>query len=109
MIQYQDTATGQIWMMEDGYDFSNNTNVPTTLSSTVVPKPSEAHVWNGSGWTLDQLKEDELFNKDLKRQIKELEVQVTERRIREAIMSGDSTFITGIDTQIAALRAQLRA
>ena len=40
-------------------------------------------------------------------QIAALEVQVTPRRIREALLSGDYSFIQGVDAQIAALRAQL--
>ena len=108
MIRYQDTVTGQIWEMEDGYDFSNNPNVPTTLSTTIIEQPSLAHVWNGTGWDLDQVKEDLIFNNDIKRQIKELEVQITERRVREAIINNDSSFLTGINTQIEALRTQLR-
>jgi hypothetical protein len=40
-------------------------------------------------------------------QIAELEAQLTPRRIREAVLSGDNTFIAGIDAQIAAIRATL--
>jgi hypothetical protein len=40
-------------------------------------------------------------------QIAILEAQITSRRIREAILSGDNTFIQGIETQIQALRNQL--
>lgn len=40
-------------------------------------------------------------------QIAALEAQVTPRRIREAVLSGDSSFIAEIDAQIAAIRATL--
>lgn len=40
-------------------------------------------------------------------QIAALEAQVTPRRIREAVLSGDSSFIADIDAQIAAIRATL--
>lgn len=40
-------------------------------------------------------------------QITELEAQVTPRRIREAVLSGDNSFIAGIDAQIAEIRATL--
>lgn len=40
-------------------------------------------------------------------QIAELEAQVTNRRVREAVLSGDKSFIESIDAQIAAIRATL--
>lgn len=40
-------------------------------------------------------------------QIAELEAQVTPRRIREAVISGDNSFIANIDAQIAAIRATI--
>ena len=40
-------------------------------------------------------------------QIAELEAQVTPRRVREAVLSGDKSFIESIDAQIAAIRATL--
>ena len=40
-------------------------------------------------------------------QIQELESQITPRRIREAIVTQDYTFIQGIETQITNLRNQL--
>lgn len=41
------------------------------------------------------------------RQIAELESHQTPRRIREALLSGDHSFIESIEAQIAALRSQL--
>ena len=41
------------------------------------------------------------------RQIEELEAKQTPRRIREALLSGDHSFIESIEAQIAALRSQL--
>ena len=40
-------------------------------------------------------------------QIAELEASITQRRLREAILTGDKTFIDSVDAQIAALRVQL--
>lgn len=40
-------------------------------------------------------------------QIAELEAMITPRRMREAILSGDSSFIESIDVKIAALRGAL--
>lgn len=40
-------------------------------------------------------------------QIAELEAQLTPRRLREAVLSGDSSFISSIDSQIATIRATL--
>ena len=42
-----------------------------------------------------------------KLQIIALESQITPRRIREALLSGDHSFIESIEAQIAALRSQL--
>jgi hypothetical protein len=39
--------------------------------------------------------------------IRNLEAQVTGRRLREALVTGDSTFIVGIELQIDVLRAQI--
>ena len=44
----------------------------------------------------------EIYNK-----IAELEASITQRRLREALLTGDSSFIDSVDAQIAALRAQL--
>lgn len=40
-------------------------------------------------------------------QIAVLEAQITPRRIREALLSGDMSFIAELDVQIAQLRQQL--
>lgn len=40
-------------------------------------------------------------------QIAALEAQVTSRILREAVLSGDNSFIADIDAQIAAIRATL--
>ena len=43
----------------------------------------------------------------IRRQIAELESHQTPRRIREALLSGDHSFIESIEAQIAVLRNQL--
>lgn len=52
MKTYQDTETGKLHAFDDGIDpFKlNNRNIPTTLSKTVIPQPSESHVWFNGGW-----------------------------------------------------------
>ena len=52
MQHFQDTETGQIHAFEDGIDpFSlGYRSIPLTLSSTVIPKPSEEHVWLEGRW-----------------------------------------------------------
>ena len=40
-------------------------------------------------------------------QIAELEKSITDRRWREAFLTGDKSFIESVDAQIAALRKQL--
>lgn len=41
------------------------------------------------------------------KQIADLEAQITPRRVREAVLSGDNSFIASIDSQIATLRLGL--
>lgn len=41
------------------------------------------------------------------RELIALELSVTPRKIREAILTGDHSFIKAVDSQIAALRGQL--
>lgn len=55
MKTYQDTETGMLHAVEDGVDpfRLNNRNIPTTLSETVIPKPSESHVWHEGTWVKD--------------------------------------------------------
>lgn len=43
----------------------------------------------------------------IREQIAALEATITSRRLREAVLSGDHTFVQSVDAQIAALRAQL--
>jgi len=43
----------------------------------------------------------------IQEQIAAIEVQITPRRIREALLSGDMSFIAALDVQIAQLRQQL--
>jgi hypothetical protein len=45
-------------------------------------------------------------NADIDAQIRALEARITQRRLREAVLSGDMSFIADIEAQIAALRVQ---
>lgn len=49
----------------------------------------------------------EVAKADIKNQIIELEAQVTPRRIREYIITGDKAFIQDIEDQIINLRTEL--
>lgn len=55
MKTYQDTETGQLHAFDDGVDpFKlNNRNIPSTLSETVIPKPSDSHIWFKGAWVKD--------------------------------------------------------
>jgi len=70
-----------------------------------VPCPTEAEI---NAAVNSQAELDKKFNAGIDAQIIELETQVTQRRIREAIITGDKTFITDIDAQITTLRATRR-
>ena len=63
----------------------------------------------GPGWRYEdgQLLEPLHPPRDIQAEITALEAKVTERRKREAMISGDYSYIADIDAQIAALRAQL--
>jgi hypothetical protein len=63
------------------------TQITDDEAEELRPKPSHAEVVRG--------------------QILALESTVTQRRVREALLSGDHSFIEGVDEQIAALRATL--
>ena len=43
----------------------------------------------------------------IKKQIADLEAQITSRRVREAVLLNDHSFLQSIDDQIISLRAQL--
>ncbi len=55
MKTYQDTETGELYVFDDWIDpFKlNNRNIPTTLSETVIARPSEFHVWFNGSWVQD--------------------------------------------------------
>lgn len=50
---------------------------------------------------------EEIRTYQLRKKIAELEATVTPRRLRDAILSGDSSFILDVDAQIQALREEL--
>lgn len=54
---------------------------------------------------VDITSEIEAENK--KKQIAELEAQITPRRLREALLSGDTSFIDSVEQQIQAIRNNL--
>lgn len=56
MKHYQDTETGMIYAFEEDYDpfTANNRNIPTTLTETIKPKPTDSHVWHQGDWIRNQ-------------------------------------------------------
>lgn len=50
MKKYQDTATGTEWHFDDGVDVEALPNVPQTLTTTIIPRPSESHDWVNGAW-----------------------------------------------------------
>lgn len=67
-----------------------------------IPCPTFEELYAGSlAISADQYKQSVLV------QISELEAQITPRRLREAVLSGDKSFIESVDAQILVLRASL--
>ena len=88
-------------------------------STAIAPQGNENN-FTGSGWVYvdraaleaqkaaNALETAEVQRKlGIQKQITDLEATITNRRIREAQMTGDMTFISGVDAQIAVLRGQL--
>jgi hypothetical protein len=50
---------------------------------------------------------DMIANREITKQIVELEALITTRRIREALISGDNSFIKNVDLEIDKLRGEL--
>ncbi|WP_062034601.1 hypothetical protein [Acinetobacter sp. BMW17] len=61
MKHYQDTQTGQIYAFEEDFNpfFSDNRNIPKTLTDVIKNKPTETSVWYGGDWIE---KSDALFD-----------------------------------------------
>jgi hypothetical protein len=50
---FQDSRTGYIWAFEDSDNVTaliDRGIAPVTLKYEVIPQPTPAHTWNGSGW-----------------------------------------------------------
>lgn len=62
-------------------------------------------VWDYREKTIEELTEEK--RQSLLNDIVALEAKITNRRIREALISGDNSFIDGIEKQIADLRSKL--
>lgn len=84
----------------DSLNIVDNQIVSWNFSNIPMPTAEELAVCEAAVLA-KQAKADKLA------QIAALEAQVTPRRIREAVLSGDSSFIAEIDAQIAAIRATL--
>lgn len=81
-----DVAAGGVSMLPIGAKLITDDEARSMLSA-LLPAPTAAEL--------------------IRQQIAELESQQTPRRIREALLSGDHSFIESIEAQIAALRTQL--
>lgn len=94
-IFYRKTDRAEIVIKEIGEVSDTFTNLaPTTIFDT----------WQNGAWVTDTVAEQ---NANLVSQISELEKQVTQRRIREAILGLDNGWLSGIEQQIEVLRGQL--
>ena len=106
MQTFIDTTTQKVYQLDDDVtmvttDGVNSfvtshgqqlTSLPTTLKSYVMATvPTAARVIPAE------------------QQIYILENSITARRVREAVLTGDHTFIQSVETQIAALRSTLPA
>jgi len=53
MQRFQDKETGIEWHFEDDVaDVFQFRDTPKTLTTTIKPRPSDAHVWIGGAWVL---------------------------------------------------------
>lgn len=50
MKKYQDTLTGKEWHFEQDVDIAELPNVPQTLTTIIIPRPSESHDWSNGSW-----------------------------------------------------------
>jgi hypothetical protein len=88
-------------------------------STPIAPQGNENN-FTGAGWVFvdraaldaqkaanEALAAEATRKQNIQNQIMELEKSITERRKREAMLSGDTTFIAGVDAQIAVLRGTL--
>lgn len=64
-------------------------------------------LYDGNGNVIES-REIPLSSTDIDMQIIALESKITARRLREAILTGDRSFIANIDAQIATLRLQYK-
>ena len=67
---------------------------------------TQGDLWDGKVFTTPEPTPQERAEA-IKGRIIALEAQQTPRRLREAVISGDKTFLADIETQIVALRAAL--
>lgn len=108
MQTFQDITTGQLWAFDDGVNPHDYPSTPKTLSTTIIEKPSEAHVWQNGNWVLDSQKQIEVANQQVLAQIASLEATITQRRVREAVLGTDNGWLANVEAQIGALRQQLQ-
>jgi hypothetical protein len=105
-------ATMQTHIVENGVVVNT---ILASVEETTAAYPSATCIdgsvggigWLWDGETLTQPVAPPPPPRDIKAEIATLEASITERRKREAMISGDYSFIIDIDTQIAALRSQL--
>jgi Domain of unknown function (DUF4376) len=50
MQKFQDSKTGQEWHFDDEVDVSILSNIPPTLTSTILPRSSFSHDWIDGAW-----------------------------------------------------------
>lgn len=108
---YQDAETGTEWHFDDGIDPMVYESTPRTLSSVIIPKPSEHHDWSNGAWVLNANKKKASSNVAILAQIAQIEATQVVRPTRELLIDPTNTFaktkLATLDAQIVALRAQL--
>ena len=89
--------------LELGY-YEASDDLPISLDSIPVPqRPDPTYEWNSGQWNPSKA----TINNAIYIQIKNLEDQQTDRRIREAVLNLDNGWLKGVNDQITLLRSQL--
>jgi hypothetical protein len=108
-VHETDAQGNLIWTTEPVAAFAGNP-IPADMIATPVPDGFVHPKWDSAQWvegkTANEMTAIAKVRQQVttQRQIDALETQVTSRRIREAILSGDTRFVKSIDDQIKTLR-----
>lgn len=78
----------------------------TSVAPPVFDPATAGCFWRGIAWAIVVATPDP--KPAILAQIVELEASITPRRLRDVLLSGDTTFIKQIESQLAVLRGQLK-